>query len=256
MAFSPITSWQIDGETVVDFIFLGSKITADGDCSHEIKRRLLPGREIMTNLDSILKSKDITLPTKVRLVKPMVFPVVMYGCESWTIKKAGCWKIDAFELWCWRRLLRVPWTARRSNQSILNEISPRCSLEGLMWSWNSNTFVTWCEELTHWKRPWYGEWLRAGGEGDGRGWDGWMASPTRWTWVWVNSGSWWWTGRPGVLQFMGSRRIGHNRVTELNCIELSCKIKKKTVSLLRLEPGLQAVCFESIRAPTERLVEK
>ena len=135
MASSPITSWQIEGETmdtVTDFIFLGSKITADGDCSHEIKRCLLLGRKAMTNLDSILKSRDITLPTKVHLVKAMVFPVVMYGFKSWTIKKAGCWKIDAFELWCWRRLLRVPWTARRSNQSILKEISPERSLEGLM----------------------------------------------------------------------------------------------------------------------------
>ena len=132
MASGPITSWQIDGETVTDFIFLGSKITADGDCSHEIKRRLVLGRKVMTNLDSILKSRDITLTTKVRLVKVMVFPVVMYGCESWTIKKAECRRIDAFELWCWRRLLRVPWTARRSNQSILKEISPGCSLEGLM----------------------------------------------------------------------------------------------------------------------------
>ena len=136
-----ITSWQIDGETgktMTDFIFLGSKITADGDCSHEIKRRLLLGRKVMTNLDSILKSRDITLPTKVRLVKAMVFPVVMYGCESWTIKKAKHRRIDAFELWCWRILLRVPWTARRSNQSILQvqeilkEISPEYSLEGLM----------------------------------------------------------------------------------------------------------------------------
>ena len=126
---------QIDGETmetVRDFIFLGSKITADGDCGHEIKRCSLLGRKLMTNLDSILKSRDITLPTKVHLVKAMVFPVVMYGCESWTIKKAECRRIDAFELWCWRRLLRVPWTARRSNQSILEEISPGCSLEGLM----------------------------------------------------------------------------------------------------------------------------
>ena len=132
MASSPITSWQTDGETVADFIFLGSKITADGDCSHEIKRRLLLGRKVMTNLDSILKSRDITLPAKVRLVKAMLFPVVMYGCESWTIKKAEHRRIDAFELWCWRRLLRVPWTARRSNQFILKEISPGCSLEGLM----------------------------------------------------------------------------------------------------------------------------
>ena len=133
MASGPITSWQIDGETLADFIFWGApKVTADGDCSHEIKRHLLLGRKVITDLDSILKSRDITLPTKVRLVKAMVFPVAMYGCESWTIKKAECQRIDAFELWCWRRLLRVPWTARRSNQSILKEISPEYSLEGLM----------------------------------------------------------------------------------------------------------------------------
>ena len=135
MASGPITSWQIDGETVEivsDFIFLSSKITADGECSHEIKRCLLLGRKVMTNIDNILKSRHITLPTKVHLVKAMVFPAVMYGCESWTVKKAECQKIDAFELWCWRRLLRVPWTARRSNQSLLKEISPSCSLEGLM----------------------------------------------------------------------------------------------------------------------------
>ena len=135
MASGPRPSWRIDGETmetVTDFIFLGYKITADGDCSHEMKRRLLLGRKAMTNLDSILKSRDITLPTKVHLVKALVFPVVMYGCESWTIKKAECRRIDAFELWCWRRLLRVPWTARRSNQSILKEISPGISLEGMM----------------------------------------------------------------------------------------------------------------------------
>ena len=134
-ASGPITSWQIDGETaemVSDFIFGGSKTTADGDCSHEIKRHLLLGRKAMTNLDSILKSRDITLPTKFRLVKAMVFPVVMHACESWTVKKAERRKIDAFELWCWRRLLRVPWTARRSNQSILKEFSPGCSLKGLM----------------------------------------------------------------------------------------------------------------------------
>ena len=132
MASSPITSRQMDGETVADFIFLGSKITADGDCSQEIKRCLLLGRKVMTNLDSILKIRDITLSTKVRLIKAMVFPVVLYGCESWTVKKAECRRIDAFEPWCWRRLLRVPWTTRRSNQSILKEISPGCSLEGLM----------------------------------------------------------------------------------------------------------------------------
>ena len=135
MASGPTTSWEIDGETVEtvsDFILGGSQITVDGDCSHEIKRRLLLGRKVMTNLDSILKSRNITLPTKVHLVKAMVFPVVMNGCESWTIKKAERRRIDAFELWCWRRLLRIPWTARRSNQSILKEISPGCSLEGLM----------------------------------------------------------------------------------------------------------------------------
>ena len=135
MASGPITSWEIDEETVEtvsDFILGGSKITADGDCSHEIKRHLLLERKVMTNLDSIFKSRDITLPTRVHLVKAMVFPVVMYGCESWTIKKAECRRIDAFELWCWRRLLRFPWTARRSNQSILKEISPGCSLKGMM----------------------------------------------------------------------------------------------------------------------------
>ena len=132
MVSGPITSWEIDGETVSDFTFLGSKIPADGDCTHEIKRRLFLGRKVMTNLDSILKSRDITLPTKVCLVKTMVFPVLMYGCENWTKKKAEGRRIDAFELWCWRRLLRLPWTARRSNQSILKEISPGCSLEGLI----------------------------------------------------------------------------------------------------------------------------
>ena len=153
MASGPITSWKIDGETVetvADFIFLGSKVTADGDCSHEIKRCLLLGRKAMTNLDSILKSRDITLTTKVHLVKAMVFLAVLYGCESWTIKKAERWKIDAFELWCWRRLVRVPWTARRSNQSILKEISPGCSLEGLMlklklqlWPPDVKRWLTW-----------------------------------------------------------------------------------------------------------------
>ena len=162
-----------------DFIFSGSKITADGDCSHEIKRRLLLRRKGMINLDSRLKSRL----TKLHLIKAMVFPVVMYGYESWTIKKSEHRRIDAFELWCWRRLLRVPWTSRISNQSILKEISPGWSLEGRCWSWNSNTLAAWCEELTHWKIPWCWERLRAGGEGDDRGWDGWMASSTWWTWV-------------------------------------------------------------------------
>ena len=171
-------------------LFLGApKITADGDCSHEIKRRLLLGEKAMVNVDNILKSRDITFPTKVHLVKAMVFPVIMYGCKSWTIKKTEPWKIDAFEPWCWRRLLRVPWTPGRSNQSILKAISPEYSLEGLMLSWNSNTLATWCEELTHWKRPWCWERLKAGGEGDNRGWDGWMASLAQWTWIRVGSRS-------------------------------------------------------------------
>ena len=155
MTSDPITSREIDEEiveTVSDFIFGGSKITADGDCNHEIKRCLLLGRKVMTNLDSILKSRDIPLLTKVHLVKAIVFPMVMYGCESWNVKKAECQRIDAFELWCWRRLLRVPWTARRSNQSILKEISPGCSLEGLMLKLKLRTLATSCEELTHWKR--------------------------------------------------------------------------------------------------------
>ena len=146
--------------------------------------------------------------TKVYLVKAMVFPVVMYGYERWTIKKAEHWRNDASELWCWR-LLRVPWTARRSNQSILKEISPEYSLEGLMLKLNTlaNTLATWCEELTHWKRPWCWERLKAGKEGDNRGWDGWMALLTWRTWVWASSRSWWWTGKPGVLQSMGSPRV-------------------------------------------------
>ena len=154
MASGPISSWQTDGETmetVIDY-FLGSKITADGNYSHEIERCLLLGRKAMTNLDSILKSRDITLPAKVCLVKAMVFPVVIYGCESWTIKKAECQRIDAFALWCWRRLLRVPWTARRSNQSILKEISPGISLEGMMLKLKLQYFGHSCKELTHWKR--------------------------------------------------------------------------------------------------------
>ena len=160
-------------ETVSDFIFWGSKITADSDCSHEIKRRLLLGRKNMTNLDNILKSRDIPLPTKVPLVKAIVFPVVMYGYESWTIKKAKCRRIDAFELWCWRRLLRVPWTARRSSQSILKEISPEYSSEGLM-------LKLWPPDAKNWltKKPWCWERLKAGGEGNDGGWDGLIAPPT------------------------------------------------------------------------------
>ena len=170
----------------------------------------------MTSLDTILKSRDITLPTKVHLVKAMVFPVVMYGCESWTVKKAECRKIDAFELWCWRRLLRVPWAARRSNQSILKEISPGVHWKDWCWSWPHHA-KSWLIG----KRPWCWEGLGAGGEGDSRGWDSWMASLTRWAWVWVNSRSWWWTGRPGLLRFMGSQRVRHDWATELNWTELN-----------------------------------
>ena len=145
----------------------------------------------------------------------MVFPVDVYGGESWTTKKAECWRIDAFELWCWRWPLRVPWTARRSNQSILKVISPGCSLDWY-WGWNSNTLATWCEELTHLKKSWCWEKLRAGGEWDDRGWYGWMESLTQWSWVWVSSKSWWWTGRPGMLQSMGSQRVRHDWETGLN----------------------------------------
>ena len=207
-------------------IFLGSKITADGDCSHEIKRCLLLGRKVMTNLDSIFKSKDIPLPTKVHLVKAMVFPVVMYGCESCTVKKAECRRIDAFELWCWRRLLRIPWTARKSNQSILKEISPGISLEGMILKLKLQYFgyLMWrvdsLEKTLMLGRLW------AGGEGDNRGWDGWMASLSRWTWVWVNSRSWWWTGRPGMLRFLGLQWVGHDWATELNWTENRSRVSK------------------------------
>ena len=175
-------------ETVIDFNLGGSKITASGDCSHEIKRHLLLGRKAMANLDCILKSRDITLPTKAHIVKAMYFPVGMYGCESWTIKKAECWRIDGFELWCWRRLLRVLWTARRSNQSFLKEINPAYSLEELMLKLQYFGHLMWRADSL--ENPWCWERLKAGGEADDRGWDGWMASLTQWTRVWANSGRW------------------------------------------------------------------
>ena len=162
----------------------------------------------MSNLDSILKRRDITLPTKVHIVKAMVFPAVMYGCESWTVKKAEHQKIDAFKLWCWRRFLRVLWTARRSNQSIRKEISPGCSLDRLMLKLKLQYFGHIMRRVNSLEKT-----LMLGG------WDGWMASPTQWAWVWVNSGSWWWTGMSGMLQFMGSQRVGHDWVTELNWTE-------------------------------------
>ena len=193
MASGPITSWQIDGETVEtvrDFILGGAKITADGDCSHEIKRRLLLGRKVMINLDSILKSRDITLPTKICLVKGMVFLAVMYGCEykeSW-VQKNWCFSNCGVGEDSWESLgLQGDPTSPSERKSVLG-----AHWKDWCWSWNCITLATWCEELTHWKRPWGGERLKSGGEGDDRGWDGWMASPTQGTWVWINSGSWWW----------------------------------------------------------------
>ena len=189
MASGPITSWQINGETmetVTDFILGGSKMTADGEWSLKIKRHLLLGRKTMTNLDSIIKNRDITLPTKVCLVKGTVFPVVMYEYESWTIKKSEHWRIDVFELWCWRRLLRVHWTARRSNPSILKEIILNIHWKDWCWCWISNILATWCEELTLWKSFWCWERLKAGGYRDDREWDGWMTSLTQWPWVWAS----------------------------------------------------------------------
>ena len=173
MASNPITSWQIERENVeavTDFLFMGSKITVDGDCNHNIIRWWLLGRKARTSLDSVLRSKGITLPTKIHVVKAMVFPGVMYWCESWTVKKAKHKRIDAFELWWCRKLLKVTWTARRSNQSILKEINLNTYWKG--WCWRPNTLATWCKEMTHWKRPSWWERLRAGGEGGDIGWDG------------------------------------------------------------------------------------
>ena len=209
LASGPITSWQIDGGkmgAVTDFIFLGSKITVDSDCRHEIKRCLLLVRKAMSNLESILESRDITLLTKVCLVKAMVFPVVMYGCESWTIKKAERWIIDSFELWYWRRLMRVPWIAKRSKQSIL-KYKP--------WIFIGRT-ETEAEASTLWppdtKSQLIGKDPDAGK--DWRQWDGWMAPLNQWTWVWANSRKQWRTGNPSVLQSIGSQRAGHNWATE------------------------------------------
>ena len=201
----PVTSWQIDGErmvTVTGFIFFGSKITPDGGCSH-IKRCLLLGSKTMTNLGNILKNRDITLATKVHLVKAMFFPVVTYARDSWTLKKAEHQRIDAFELWCWKRLLRVPWTSRRSNQSILKEIGPEYKLK-LQYFGHLMGRTDSLEKTLMLGR------MKVGGEGDNRGWDDWMETPTWWTWVFACSGSWSWTGKPGVLQSMGSERVRHD----------------------------------------------
>ena len=197
-----------------EIIFWGSKITADDDCSHKIKRHLLLGRKAMTNLDSILKSRNITLLTKVRIVKVIVFPVVIYGCESWTIKKCEHQRIDAFELWCWKRLLRVSWTARRSNQSVLKETSPEYSLEGLMLKLKLQYFGHLMRRMDSLEKT-----LMLG-KTEGRKRRGrqrmrWLASLTRWAWVWASSRSWWWTRKPGVLQSMGSQRVRHNWATEV-----------------------------------------
>ena len=229
--------WEIDGETVETMsgvICLCSKITADGDCSHEVKRCLLLGRKVMTNVYSILKSRDITLPTKFCVVKAMVFPVVIYGCESWTLKKTECQKNDAFELWCWRRLLRVPWTGRRYNQSILKEISPRWWLEGLVLTLKLQYFGHLMQRGDSLEKTLMLGRIWGRRKGEDRGWDGWMASPTWWTWVWVNSRSWWWTGRPGVLQFMGLQRVGHNWVTELNWTEKHHNWELQRVTLINV----------------------
>ena len=224
MSFGTITSWPIDGgkvETVTGIIFLGSKIIADSDCSHEIKRHLLLRREAMTNLGSILKSRDNTLPTKVCIAKALVFPVVMYGCKSWIIKKLEPWRTDAFKLWFWRKLFRVLWTAGRKNKNKnknKNSESQRKSTLNIhwkewCWNWSSNTLTTWCKESTHWQRPWCWERWRVRGEGGDRGWDAWMASPTQWIWVWANSGRQWRIGKACVLQFFRSQIVGHNLAT-------------------------------------------
>ena len=213
MVSSPVTSWKVDGETVRDIIFLDSKITVHSDHNHEIKMLAPWKKKAMTNLDSALKSRDITLPKKISIAKAMVFPVVMYGYESWTIKEAEPPKIDAFELWCWRRLLRVLWTARRSNQSILKEINPEYSLEGLMLKLKVQYFghLVWrvySLEMTL---------ILGKTEGRRRGWQRmrWlMASLTQWTRVWRHSRRWWGTRKPGMLQCLGTQRVGHDLATE------------------------------------------
>ena len=236
MACGPITSWQIDGETmktVADFILWGSKITADGDCSHVIKRCLLLGRKALTNLNSILKSTDITLPTKFHLVKAVfssghVWIWDLNYKESWAPKNWCFWTVVLEKTL--ESSLRVLWTARRSNQPILKESVLNIHWKDCCWGWSSNTLATWCEKLTHWKRPWCWERLKVGEEGDDRGWDGWMASPTWWTWVWVSFGSWWWTGRLACCTPWGHKESDvaeRLNWTELNWyLTLTIKMKK------------------------------
>ena len=219
MASGSITSWEINRETVEtvsDFIFLCSKITADGDCSHEIKRHLLLGRKVMTNLRQHIQKQRHYFANKGPSGQGYGFSSGHVWMWEFTGKKAECRKIDAFELWCWRRLLRAPWTARRSNQSILKEISPECSLEGLMLKLKLQSFGHLMQRADSLEKTLMLGGIGAGGEGDDRGRDGWMASPTRCAWVWVNCESWWWTGRPGLLWLIGSQRVGHDRATELN----------------------------------------
>ena len=246
MASGSITSWQIDRETVEtvsDFIFGGSNITADGDLIHETKRHLFLIRKAMTNLDSMSKSRDITLPTKVCLVKAVVFPVVMYGCKSWTINKAEHRRIDALNCGVgedpWESLgLQGDPTSPSYRKSVLN-----IRWKDWCWSWNSDTLATWCEELTHWKRPWRWESLKAGREVDDRGWDSWMASLSQLTWVWVSSGSWQWMRRPGVLQPMGSQTVVHDWATELNW---NCMCVFQCCSLNSSDPFPHPLCPKSV----------
>ena len=209
-------------ETVTDLILGAPNITADSDCSHEIKRCLFLGRKAMTNVDSVLKSRHTTLPTKVSICKAMVFPVVMYGCESWTTQKAEHWRTDASELWCWRRLFRVPWTARRSNQSILKEITPEIRWQKWCGRWNTHTLATWCRVHSLEKILMLGKTEGRRSRGN-RGWDGWMASRTQWTRVWVNSRRKRRTGRPGELQSMGSQSAGPTWVTEKAPPQTHCR---------------------------------
>ena len=218
------------------FLDIKNEWPAYGNSSHQIKRLLLFGRKAKTNLDCIFESRDITLPTNVHLVKAMVFLVVMYGCEIWTIKKAEHQRIDAFELWCWRRLLRVPWTARWLNQSILKEISPEYSLEGLRLRLKLQYFSHLMGRTDSLEKTLMLGKIEGGKRRDNRGWDVWMASPTQRTWVWVNSGSWWWTGRPGVLQSMGSHKSWTwlSNLTELESSHLQETNNKRPLSKFKL----------------------